>query len=261
MDFLPKFKSCSPGRICAHKLVVPRFLHCSETLWLLYRQLKFCSLLKVCSLALFSTASFLTWARVRDGCWDISMLLHTPQCLFLLIHYKFPPSRKVTSPNIWHSRRENLSPTTASHSRDSRVTMAVDAGWLKEQSGMSLLLAGSNLTISSGSHFPRSAQPAGTFPQAHRSAFTWLPWKHPIWGRISLAFWSPEDFQRFCECQAKKRGRILLRALHMWLESWSFPLTSSSSAFGVCSKAVLAWIQLRTSSVDPITQNSRITEP
>lgn len=60
---------------------------------------------------------------------------------------------------------------------------------------------------------------------------------------------------------AKPRERKnFLRALHMWLEVWRFPLTSSS-AFGMCSKVVLAWIQLRTSCVDPITQNPRITEP
>lgn len=164
----------------------------------------FFSLLKVYSLALFSTVSFLTWARARNGCWNISALLHTPQCLLLLIHYNFPPPRKVTSPNSWHRRRQNLSPATASPSTDSRVTMAVDAGWLKEQSVTSLLLTGSNLTISSGSHFPCSARAAVTFPQAHRRAFTCLPWKNLIWGRISLAFWSPENFQRFCECQAKR---------------------------------------------------------
>lgn len=208
MDFLPKFKSYSPERICTHKLVIPSFSYCSDTAVQPTN-------VKVCSLDLFSTASFLTWARDRNGCWNISALLHIPQCLFLLNHYKLPPSRKVTSPNSWHSRRENLSPATASHSTDFRVTMAVDAGWHEEQSFMSLLLTVPSLTISSGCHFSCSAQAAATFPQAHSSAFIWLPWKHHMWGKISLAFQSPEDFQRFCECQAKREEEFSWSTAHV----------------------------------------------
>lgn len=63
--------------------------------------------------------------------------------------------------------------------------------------GVCLLQTVSNLLISSGSRFPRSAQPAVTVPQAHASTFTGLPQNHHIWGIISLASWSPEVFQRF----------------------------------------------------------------
>lgn len=79
--------------------------------------------------------------------------------------HPLPPSRKVTSPNSWHSRREHLSPATASHSTDSRVTMAVDAGCHEEQSVMSLLLTAPNLTISPGCHFSCSLKLLRPFPK------------------------------------------------------------------------------------------------
>lgn len=72
---------------------------------------------------------------------------------------------------------------------------------------------------------------------------------------------SPQRISRgFVNARPRERKNFL-GALHTWLEIWRFPLTSSSSAFGVCSKVVLARIHLRTSCIDSITQNPRITEP
>lgn len=187
-----------------------------------------------------------------------SVLLNVPQCLFLLIHYKFPLSRRVTSPNCWLSRRQSLSPAPASHSTGSPWQ------WMQGDSRNNLSPACSDRLQThncSWQPLPTSSSCCCHLSPGPQKCFYLASMETSHLGENLTCLLVPRGFPEVLLMSSQDRGWVLLGALHMWLEIWRFPLTSSSSAFGLCSKVVLARIQLRTSCVEPITQNPRITEP